>query len=82
MQALQDWGGGAKRLASGGMAADISASLGTPSLTTGPVAGQGSKLEVGLEEGLVLRHLDTPAGQKTLLQVLGKNKNQLRNMLK
>lgn len=43
------------------------------------VARADSSLTVGLEDGLVLRHLETAEGQRAVLQVLAKNPRAARN---
>jgi hypothetical protein len=42
------------------------------------VSGQ---ITVGLDEGLVVKALKTPEGQRVLLQVIGKNRRQVRQSL-
>jgi len=43
-------------------------------------AGEG-RLVVGLEEGLVLRYLETSAGQRVLVRAIGKNRRAIRSAL-
>jgi hypothetical protein len=39
-----------------------------------------TKMEIGLEEGLFVKHLQTPKGERAILEVLGRNPNYLRSM--
>lgn len=43
--------------------------------------GVSGRLTVGLEDGLVLRHLESSAGQTVLLDFVERNQNKLRRML-
>jgi hypothetical protein len=60
-----------------------------PSFAEGGLVGEGGgrgsdstfKGTLGLEEGLVMRHLESTGGQRTLIKVLGKNKRALRTAL-
>lgn len=44
-------------------------------------AGGDSSMTVGLEEGLVLRHIDTAEGQRVLIKAAAKNRRAFRNAL-
>jgi hypothetical protein len=52
-------------------------------LNAGGATGVDSSLTatLGLEDGLVMRHIESPSGQRTLVKVLGKNKRALRAAL-
>jgi hypothetical protein len=40
-----------------------------------------SSLLIGLDEGLILRHMESPAGQKVLIKALSKNRRAVRSAL-
>jgi hypothetical protein len=44
-------------------------------------SGTSARLDVGLEDGLVLKHLETPAGQKTQLRFIERNAKSIRRVL-
>lgn len=48
---------------------------------TEPQESQDSQLLVGLEDGLVLRHLESPAGQRILVKAMSKNRRAIRSAL-
>lgn len=64
--------GAPRKFADGGL---VSAST-----TAGSSSGDAS-MTVGLEEGLVLRHLETAEGQRTLVRVISKNRHAVRSGL-
>lgn len=57
------------RLAEGGMVSPAASAT---------ISGQAT---VGLEEGLVLRHLETPAGERSILRVIQRKKNSVNGLL-
>ncbi len=46
-----------------------------------PQAPKDSQLLIGLEEGLILRHLESPAGQRILVKAMAKNRRAIRSAL-
>ena len=46
-----------------------------------PQAAKDSQVLIGLEEGLILRHLESPAGQRTLVKAMAKNRRAIRSAL-
>ncbi len=48
---------------------------------TDPQASKDSQLLIGLEEGLILRHLESPAGQRILVKAMAKNRRAVRSAL-
>lgn len=58
----------APRFAEGGLVD----SLGSP--TASPASGRPDSIVVGLDEGLILRNLDTPTGRKILVRMLSKTR--------
>ncbi len=46
-----------------------------------PQATKDSQLLIGLEEGLILRHLESPAGQRILVKAMAKNRRAIRSAL-
>jgi hypothetical protein len=46
-----------------------------------PLASKDSQLLIGLEEGLILRHLESPAGQRILVKAMAKNRRAVRSAL-
>jgi hypothetical protein len=49
--------------------------------TTNEQPNQDSQLLIGLEEGLILRHLESPAGQRVLVKAMSKNRRAIRSAL-
>lgn len=49
--------------------------------TSDPQAAKDSQLLIGLEEGLILRHLESPAGQRILVKAMTKNRRAVRSAL-
>ncbi|MBE0564944.1 MAG: hypothetical protein IH621_03235 [Krumholzibacteria bacterium] len=48
---------------------------------TDPQASNDSQLLIGLEDGLILRHLESPAGQRILVKAMAKNRRAIRSAL-
>ena len=48
---------------------------------TDPQASKDSQMLIGLEEGLILRHLESPAGQRILVKAMAKNRRAIRSAL-
>jgi len=46
-----------------------------------PQASKDSQMLIGLEEGLILRHLESPAGQRILVKAMAKNRRAIRSAL-
>ncbi|HPD72832.1 MAG TPA: phage tail tape measure C-terminal domain-containing protein [Candidatus Krumholzibacteria bacterium] len=46
-----------------------------------PQASKDSQVLIGLEEGLILRHLESPAGQRILVKAMAKNRRAIRSAL-
>lgn len=46
-----------------------------------PASGGDSSMTVGLEPGLVLKELNTPAGRRVLVEMLGRERRSVRNVL-
>jgi hypothetical protein len=46
-----------------------------------PQAAKDSQVLIGLEEGLILRHLESPAGQRILVKAMAKNRRAIRSAL-
>lgn len=46
-----------------------------------PQASKDSHVLIGLEEGLILRHLESPAGQRILVKAMAKNRRAIRSAL-
>jgi len=46
-----------------------------------PQASSDSQLLIGLEDGLILRHLESPAGQRILVKAMAKNRRAIRSAL-
>lgn len=63
----------APRFADGGLIDQQSATSGQPT--------NDSQLLIGLEEGLILRHLESPAGQRILVKAMAKNRRAIRSAL-
>ncbi|MFH1841847.1 MAG: hypothetical protein ABIF77_01455 [bacterium] len=49
--------------------------------TTGEEPSKDSQLLIGLEDGLILRHLESPAGQRILVKAMAKNRRAIRSAL-
>ncbi len=49
--------------------------------TASPPPGRPDSIEIGLEEGLVIRRMDTPSGRKMLVQMLSKTRRSARSAL-
>lgn len=78
MPAIFDYN--AKRLAAGGLTSEVAASaVGAGVAAAG--AGGRSEVALRLEDGLVLKHLKSTEGQKTLLQFAQQNRNALKSIL-
>jgi hypothetical protein len=48
---------------------------------TGEEPSKDSQLLIGLEDGLILRHLESPAGQRILVKAMAKNRRAIRSAL-
>ncbi len=48
---------------------------------TDPQASKDSQVMIGLEEGLILRHIESPAGQRILVKAMAKNRRAIRSAL-
>jgi len=72
MSAIRPIGSGAQRFAEGGLVGSA------PVRSEAPKDG---RLVVGLESGLVLRELASPAGQKVLVQIMGRNRRAVRTAI-
>ncbi len=48
---------------------------------TDPQASKDGQVLIGLEEGLILRHLESPAGQRILVKAMAKNRRAIRSAL-
>ena len=59
---------------------DVGSGLGKV-VGAGGVGGGSASVQLGLEEGLVLKHMDSPEGTKTLVKMLSKNRKQIKGML-
>ena len=70
MAALRPIQTGAPRFAGGGVIADA------PQQT-----GAGGRLVIGLDEGLVLKAIESPRGQKMLVELVGRNRRVLQRVL-
>jgi hypothetical protein len=46
-----------------------------------PQESKDSQVLIGLEEGLILRHLESPAGQRILVKAMAKNRRAIRSAL-
>jgi hypothetical protein len=46
-----------------------------------PQAAKDGQVLIGLEEGLILRHLESPAGQRILVKAMAKNRRAIRSAL-
>jgi hypothetical protein len=52
-----------------------------PAAAADPQAPKDSQVLIGLEEGLILRHLESPAGQRILVKAMAKNRRAVRSAL-
>jgi len=52
-----------------------------PAAPADPQAPKDSQVLIGLEEGLILRHLESPAGQRILVKAMAKNRRAVRSAL-
>ena len=52
-----------------------------PAASADPQAPKDSQVLIGLEEGLILRHLESPAGQRILVKAMAKNRRAIRSAL-
>ncbi len=69
---------GIPRFAGGGL---VAATTGGQSLTRTDAAALRGELAVGLQDGLVLRDMSSPAGERLILKVINDNRRSVRSTL-